>query len=210
MKIEDRLLTHNSYSRPGTPLQRVTKIVIHYVGNAKSTAIANRNYFESLKDKKDTYASSHYIIGLEGEIVRCVPDYEVAYHGNDSNSYAIGIENCHPDWSGKFNDKTYKSLVELCVALCKQYKLDPLTDIIRHYDVTKKSCPLYWVDHPNAFIEFRKEVKAAMTEVDMEYKKAVDKLVEVGIIGSPAAWYPAENIKLGNVPALIKKTAKKL
>ncbi len=105
MEIQQNLLTKNPYSRPGTKIGRIKNIVIHWVGNAGSTAIANRNYFESLKDKK-IYASSHYIIGLEGEVILCVPEEEVAYHGNSANSYSIGIENCHPDWGGKFNYKT--------------------------------------------------------------------------------------------------------
>lgn len=114
MKIEKALLTPNSYSRPGQKLTKVRKIVVHWVGNANSTAKANRNYFESLRNRK-IYASAHYIIGLEGEIIQCIPENEVAYHATTANGYSIGIENCHPEWNGKFNEKTYKSLIELCV-----------------------------------------------------------------------------------------------
>ena len=144
MKITKMLLTKNKYSRPGTKLNQVSKIVIHWVGNANSTAVNNRNYFNNLNG---TYASSHYIIGLDGEILLCVPENEVAYHAKQANSYSIGIECCHPDWGGKFNKKTYSSLISLCVDLCKRYNLNPITDIIRHYDVTGKDCPSYYVSH---------------------------------------------------------------
>nr|DAT81670.1 MAG TPA: N-acetylmuramoyl-L-alanine amidase [Caudoviricetes sp.] len=170
MKIEDKLLTPNKYSRPCTKMGTVKNIVIHWVGNAGSKAISNRNYFESLKDKK-IYASSHYIIGLEGEIIRCVPENEVAYHGNSANSYSIGIENCHPDWEGKFNDKTYKSLIELCADLCKRYCLNPETALIRHYDVTRKDCPHYYVQNPKAWEQLKSDVKNAMKEDDEVVKK---------------------------------------
>lgn len=133
--MENKLLTINEYSRPGTKIGKIKNIVIHWVGNANSTAIANRNYFESLKNKH-IYASAHYVIGLEGEIIKCVPENEVAYHAKQANNYSIGIECCHPDWNGKFNNKTYKSLIDLCVDLCKRYNLDPRISIIRHYDVT--------------------------------------------------------------------------
>ena len=170
MKIQESLLTINQYSRPGTKIGKIKKVVIHWVGNAGSKAISNRNYFESLKDKK-IYASSHYIIGLDGEIIRCVPESEVAYHGNSANGYSIGIENCHPDWEGKFNDKTYKSLIELCTDICKRYNLNPETALIRHYDITRKDCPHYYVKNPKAWEQLKSDVKRAMEEDDEVVKK---------------------------------------
>ena len=123
MIISDRLLTPNIYSRPKTPLKGVTKIAVHYVGNAGSSAIGNRNYFESLKNESGIYASSHYIIGLEGEILRCVPESEIAYCTNSANSYSISIECCHPNIDGKFNQMTYNSLKMLCADICERYGL---------------------------------------------------------------------------------------
>ena len=60
------------------------------------------------------------------------------------NRKSIGIEDCHPDWDGKFNDATYNSLVELCADICRRYNLS-VNNIIRHYDVTGKECPRYYV-----------------------------------------------------------------
>ena len=125
MNIEDRLLTINQYSRSGEKQNKIEKIVVHWVGNAGSSALGNRNYFESLATSHKTYASSHYIIGLNGEIIRCIPENEVAFHSGSysMNRKSIGIEDCHPDWEGKFNDNTYNSLVELCADICKRYNL---------------------------------------------------------------------------------------
>ena len=204
MQIEDRLLTPNKYSRPCTAMGTVKNIVIHWVGNAGSSAIANRNYFESLKDQK-IYASSHYIIGLDGEIIRCVPENEVAYHGNSANSYSIGIENCHPDWYGEFNSKTYKSLIDLCADICIRYKLNPETALIRHYDVTKKQCPLYYVQHLDAWKRLKYDVKVAMDEEDTELKKAVDKIINHGIKINATSWNRLECINLNNLQALLNK-----
>ena len=143
MKITDALLTPNKYSRPQIPLKSVKKVVLHYVGNPKSSAIANRNYFENQKNG-GRYVSSHYIIGLEGEILRCVPENEVAYCSNQANTYSISIECCHPDATGKFTDATTDSAAELCAYLLKKYGLS-VDDLIRHYDVTGKQCPLWFV-----------------------------------------------------------------
>ena len=204
MEIQQKLLTINPYSRPGTKIGKIKNIVIHWVGNAGSTAIANRNYFESLKDKK-IYASSHYIIGLEGEIIQCVPESEIAYHGNHANSYSIGIENCHPDWEGKFNSKTYTSLVELCADLCKRYELDPSVALIRHYDVTKKDCPHYYVKNTQDWINLKNDVKAAMSTEDKDLIAAVNKIIASGININATSWNDVSKIKLTNVQALLNK-----
>ena len=174
------------------------------MGNANTTAINNRNYFESLKTKK-IYASSHYIVGLEGEVIQCVPENEVAYHANQANSYSIGIECCHPDWNGKFNDKTYQSLIELCVDICKRYKLDPQIALIRHYDVTRKQCPLYYVQHQNAWEKLKYDVSVAFKGKDQELEEAVKKIVRSGIKLDINSWSSQERINLKNVPALLIK-----
>ncbi len=160
--ITERLLTINEYSRPGTPLKKVNGIVIHYVGNPSTTAENNRNYFENLKDTHERSASSHYIVGLEGEILQCVPLDEVSYASNNRNNDTIAIECCHPDATGKFNSKTYDSLVKLTAALCKTYNLNPTTDILRHYDITGKMCPLYYVENEDEWRYFITQVVSQM------------------------------------------------
>lgn len=165
--VNVNLLTPNPYSRPQKPLEEVKGVVVHYVANPCSTARENRNYFEKLKDQTGsdtTSVSSHFVIGLEGEVVQCVPLWEVAYASNNRNSDTISIECCHPDETGKFYDSTYDSLVELCAWLCTQFELKP-EDVIRHYDVTGKICPKYFVDHEDAWEQFHEDVKAAMKTV---------------------------------------------
>ena len=159
-------LTPNEYSRPGKELKKVNAIVVHYVGNPGTTAAQNRSYFENLKDTHATSASSHYIIGLEGEIIQCVPLNEVSYASNNRNKDTIAIECCHPDETGQFTTATYKSLVKLVAALCRTYDLDPETGIIRHYDVTGKYCPLYYVNHEDEWYGFKLDVKAELAAVN--------------------------------------------
>ncbi|MDE7295565.1 MAG: N-acetylmuramoyl-L-alanine amidase [Oscillospiraceae bacterium] len=142
MKITENFLTVNKFSRPGIKLEKVTKIAVHYVGNPGSSAMANRNYFENQKNG-GKYVSAHFVIGLEGEIIQCIPTDEWSYCTNQANGYSISIECCHPDSTGKFNEKTEESLAELCAYLLKKFGLSS-EDIIRHYDVTGKQCPLWW------------------------------------------------------------------
>ncbi len=154
------LLPVNPYSRPGTALTEVNAIVIHYVGNPGTTAAQNRSYFENLMETKEAEASSHFIVGLDGEIIQCVPLNEYAYASNKRNADTISIESCHPDDTGKYNDVTYDSMVALAAYLCVIYDLDPMEDIIRHYDVTGKECPRYFVDNEDEWDRFKQQVEA--------------------------------------------------
>ena len=67
-EIMEMLLTENPYSRPGEALEKVKNIFVHYTANPGTSAEENRNYFENLKDTQETSASSHFIIGYDGEI----------------------------------------------------------------------------------------------------------------------------------------------
>lgn len=167
--VERDFLPVNQWSRPGTPLEEIDGVVIHYVGNPNTTARANRNYFASLADGKEgTYASSHFIVGLEGEVIQCVPLTEIAYASNERNADTVAIEVCHPDETGEFSDVTYWRTVELTAWLCRTFGLDPEKDVIRHYDVTGKLCPLYYVEHPEAWEDFLVDVAAAVETLAAE------------------------------------------
>lgn len=151
------LLPENPYSRPQIPLKQVNGVVVHYTGNPNTSAEANRSYFASLAQSGATYASSHFIIGIDGKIIQCIPLNEIAYCSNSRNDDTISIECCHPDQSGQFSDATYQSLVKLVRYLADGYGLSS-DDVIRHYDVTGKLCPYYYATNPEAWEAFKKDV----------------------------------------------------
>ena len=158
--ITQKYLTIHAKSRPGYKLTSLKNIVIHYVANPKTTALQNWKYFEN-----KNYVSAHFIIDLDGSILQCMPLDEVAWAiGTTEGNYSsISIECCHPDSTGKFTDATYESLVKLVSWLCQKFDLTA-DQVKRHYDyprknssgvVWHKSCPLYFVDHPEKWEEFK-------------------------------------------------------
>lgn len=159
--VEQQLLPRNPYSRPGTAVKEVHNIVVHYVGNPGTSATANRNYFRNLAITRETYASSNFLVGLEGEILQCVPVNEVAYCSNDRNGDTVSIEVCHPDAEGQFSEETMAALIRLTAWLCSAFDLTA-EDVIRHYDVTGKECPRYYVQNPDAWAAFRAAVADAI------------------------------------------------
>ena len=171
-EMQEMYLTKNINSRPVTPLEKVRGVVVHYTANPGTDAQANRNYFESRKeepDDKGNKVSSHFIIGLDGRILCCVPENEIAYASNVRNADTLSIECCHPDKSGQFSQATYYSLIHLVAYLCDKYELES-SDIIRHYDVTGKKCPKHMVDHPEAWTGFKKEILAYLKKSKIENK----------------------------------------
>ena len=163
-EIDVELLTVNPYSRPGIALKAVKGIVVHYTANPESSAMANRNYFENLKESQDRKVSSHFVVGLDGEIIQCIPTKEIAYASNDRNTDTLSIECCHPDETGEFTEDTYDSLVQLTAWLCKRFSLDR-DDVIRHFDVTGKNCPRYFVEHEDAWEQFKEDVQTRKKEI---------------------------------------------
>lgn len=171
LPITEAFLTENRYSRPGLPLTSSPQyIVIHYTANPGSTGWDNRNYFENLKDTGETFASAQFVIGLDGQIIQCVPCNEMAYCSNSYNEFCISIEMCHPDETGNFNDETYNSCVYLVAHLMNYYHLD-MDRLIRHYDVTGKNCPKYFVENPDRWEAFKGYVQQYREEFATEDEK---------------------------------------
>ena len=156
-------ISYHTSARTGEKLTAVRGIVIHYVGNPGSTAQGNRDYFDS----PTTEVSSHFIVGLEGELLQCLPLAEKSAASNHRNSDTISIETCHPDETGKFTDVTYASLVRLTAYLCDRFSLDT-DDVIRHYDVTGKLCPLYYVEHEDAWETLRAAIGEELARLRAE------------------------------------------
>ena len=166
--VKQEFIRKNIFSRPDVSRKRINNIVIHYVANPGSTAKNNRDYFDSLADqdqqKSGTSTSSHFVVGLEGEVIQCIPITEIAYGNAPRNEDTISVEVCHPDETGRFNDVTYESVVNLTAWLCKELKLGS-KDVVRHYDINGKLCPKYYVEHEDAWVQFRKDVDAAIKEL---------------------------------------------
>lgn len=150
-------LTLNEYSRPGEPLERVDNIFVHYTANMGTSAAQNRSYFEQLKDTHERYASAHFIIGYDGEILQVIPLNEIGCAVQSRNYDSISIECCYLAADGSFTKETYESLINLLAWLLETYNLEP-QDILRHYDCGGKKCPLYYTEHEDEWEKLKEEV----------------------------------------------------
>ncbi|MCR5272101.1 MAG: N-acetylmuramoyl-L-alanine amidase [Lachnospiraceae bacterium] len=148
--IDVQLIDELNPSRSGVMLDGINDIVVHYVGNPRTTAQQNRDYYNNL----DSNVSSHFVVGIDGEIIMCLPLYERSAASNDRNHDTISIEVCHPDETGEFTDASYQSLIKLVNWLLEEFDLTS-DNVIRHYDITGKECPIYYVRNPQAWEAFK-------------------------------------------------------
>ena len=107
--IDSQIIDVDGASRNGYKLKGVKDIVVHYVGNPGTTAQQNHDFYAG----NQSNVSSHFVVGLDGEIIQCIPINEWSAASNWRNNDTISIEVCHPDETGKFKKKTYSSLVKL-------------------------------------------------------------------------------------------------
>lgn len=152
LKIQENLNTINCYAANRTKIQY---IVVHYTANTgtSATAYGNTVYFKTYRA-----ASAHYFVD-NTDIWRCVADKDIAWHcggglqgtgphpfyGKCTNDNSIGVELVsRSDAAGKnyyIPDQTISNGAELVRYLMKKYNV-PISNVIRHYDVTAKMCPL--------------------------------------------------------------------
>lgn len=184
VNIVDNFLSVTPWSRPGKLRPKTAGVVVHWSGwLGQPVPAANvRSYFELLgKQKGALAASSNFVIGCFGEILRLMPDDEMSYCSGwydyapfvherllgDPNRATVSIEVCAQNEQGEYSPVVYAAQVALVAWLCEKYSLNPRSDLWRHYDVCgpaygKKDCPRYFVTNPAAWDQFRADVQKAI------------------------------------------------
>lgn len=154
--------------------REIKYIVVHYTGNKGDSAYNNTQYFKTVNRS----ASAHYFVD-EREVWQCVEDKDAAWHCGASgylhaecrNSNSIGVEMCN---SVSKNEVVERNTAELVRYLIKKYKLNS-DRVLRHYDVTRKQCPLTMIDE-SEWQKFKDNLKEdePMTEAEKAKMQAID------------------------------------
>ena len=143
-------------------------LVYHYTANDGDTDENNAKYFHNNVVK----ASAHRFVD-DDSVTISVPDNYVAWHcggglqGSNGHTYykkctntnSIGIEMCDTKRNGKYEvtPKTSSNAIALGKELVKKYGIKK-ENVIRHYDVTGKNCPAYFVKDEDTWKKFRDEI----------------------------------------------------
>lgn len=143
-------------------------LVYHYTANDGDTDEANAKYFHNNVVK----ASAHRFVD-DDSVTISVPDNYVAYsvggglqgskghrfYKKCTNTNSISIEMCDTIRNGKYevSSKTRANAIALGKELVKKYGIKK-ENVIRHFDVTGKNCPAYFVKDEEAWKKFRDEI----------------------------------------------------
>jgi N-acetylmuramoyl-L-alanine amidase len=190
---DTNLVVINKYSRPGIKLQSVKGIVEHWTANLGGTDTGHQSFFDGLDGGGSRYAGAHIFVDKDSATL-IIPLDEVAYHANESkcrvsalgtnaNLNTIGIEMC-VEKDGSIHPDTVERTKQITAHLCSFYKLNPATDIYRHYDITGKNCPRPWVEQPILFDNFKKDVQTIVNPVKEVAPVLTDKIT----IHNTALW----------------------
>lgn len=146
MNIVQSILTKNPCYTAGRKIT-VKGLMLHSVGCSQPKASVFINSWNSASYNN---ACVHgFIDGNDGTVYQTLPWNHRGWHaGGDANNTHIGVEMCEPaciKYTGGASftcsdtataravaKRTYEAAVELFAMLCKEYGLNPLTDIISH------------------------------------------------------------------------------
>lgn len=195
----------NQYSRPGTKLKEVRKIIVHWTANFGASAANHFTYFDKSIIEARRYASAHLFID-KSEAICIVPLDEVTYAANDgsyrgvpellpnANTLSVSVEMC-VEKDGTIHADTIKRTEDVVKEICEKFSLNPIEDVVRHYDVTHKNCPAPWISNGQEFVDFKRRVKTKMEAVKLANEKKV-------VTSFPKAreWAMVNGISDGNNP----------
>lgn len=166
-KLKTLLANRRNYgSKRSTSL--IKYLVYHYTANDGDTDENNAKYFHNNVVK----ASAHRFVD-DDSVTISVPDNYVAWHcggglqGSKGHTYykkctntnSIGIEMCDTKRNGKYEvtAKTRANAIAEGKELIKKYGIKK-ENVIRHFDVTGKNCPAYFVKDEEAWEKFKDEL----------------------------------------------------
>ena len=164
-------------------------VVMHYTGNLKDSAQSNVNYFKG----SGRNASAHFFVD-DTAIFQSVELRNRAWHcGGKSykhrecrNANSFGIEMCCTAGNYKISEITKKNAAYLCAHLCKLLGIsasDVDTYVVRHYDVTGKTCPAQMAGSENSeWSTFKTLVKSILSDMPKIAEPTKPAAIKVGSV----------------------------
>lgn len=212
MNIIKRIATNNPCYRAGrTIIPR--GLMLHSVGCPQPSA----EVFATNWNKSSAAVCVHAVLQADGTVYQLLPWHWRAWHcGGSGNNTHIGVEMTEPSqikYSGgatfvctdivaarEHVKGCYHTAVELFAELCRQYKLNPLTQICSHAEGCRKGIASNHGDPEHLWGQlglsytmdgFRQDVQTKMngTKPTNSTIKSIDQLANLGVIETPTYWY---------------------
>ena len=194
MEIPFKQANSGNYRTASRGKGDIKYLVIHYTANNGDTAKNNVDYFA----RESVSTSAHYFVD-ENEVWQSVRDQDIAWHCGTSGTYyhpycrnsnSIGIELCSRVEDGRyvFRAGTVTNAQKLVRALMAQYGIGE-ANIVRHYDVTHKTCPAPFVESAAAWNSFKKGL-VGEEEDDMTVEEVIRLIAQSKTVYTTAESVP--------------------
>ncbi len=143
--------TRISPNRNSPRNQPITKITIHHMAGVLSV-----EQFGNIVAPTSRQMSSNYAIGNDGRIGLFCPESDRSWCSssawNDNRAITIEVSNCEMGGDWAISDAAYKSLIALCVDICKRNGIKELEftgdkngSLTYHYMFAATGCPEKWI-----------------------------------------------------------------
>ena len=197
MNIVEKLISKDKYNIKCPYSMTPKYITIHNTGN-KASAENEIAYMQ----RNDSSTSFHIAVDDKVAIIG-IPLNRNAWHCGDGNEKgnreSIGVEICYSTGNAEQFHKAELHAIEVVKWLMQKFSI-PIENIVPHKKWSGKNCP-----HKTDINWFISQLKTQ----DDAYTKAVNKLVEKGVISSPKVWLD-DKFTTDNVHSLIIKIGNKL
>lgn len=168
---------------------QIKYLVYHYTGNDGDTDANNALFYRD----NIVGASAHYFVD-DDSVTRSVPDLMVAwavggkkwsdcaktgggkFYGIVTNANSISIEMCDTRRDGQLmaTEATLARAAQLGRELMEKYNI-PIERVVRHFDVTGKHCPTYFMEEA-AWAAFKKRLVEPEGEQEMKLYRYVAEM----------------------------------
>ena len=155
------MLAHSSNYTKGRKGYKICKITPHHMSGVLSGSQCAKIFQNSKRN-----ASANYCIGVNGDIVCSVEEENRAWTSssswNDCQAITIEVSNSKNSGNYPISNASWKSLIKLCVDICKRYKFKLKYDgtkngsLTRHNMYANTDCPGKYLQ--SKFPELVKEV----------------------------------------------------
>lgn len=151
MRVVEKYIPKGA-NNPDRPIKPDT-IVIHYSGGA---CVSAETLARCLVNNNANNVSANYCVD-EKDIICTIPPGYMSYGVTGHNNHIINIEVCYTDPAGRFELNTIANIRRIVKKCMRDFNI-PADKVVRHYDLTGKKCPWYYVDNPSEWTRLHRMI----------------------------------------------------
>lgn len=187
-EVKTKIANRKNYGKQRS-VSQIKFIAVHYTGNDGDTDENNGKYFAN----NIIEASAHAFVDDDSVTISVPEDYVAwavggekqdqgsvyaskgaKYYKKATNTNSYSVELCDTVKDGKImvSDKTRENAIDYIARKMIDFNVG-IDNVIRHFDITGKLCPIYYVTDEKAWKQFKSDLNNRYKELVSEKKKTL-------------------------------------